>query len=95
VVLFSELERLLEEELGGVEPELRQFARQIVDILNEFDENLCEQHLPDEDRRALQLMVLKALECHMRGLPPPNEEVKFWMRLLEPRVFLTEDAGLQ
>jgi hypothetical protein len=95
VISFSELEKSLEKDLGDLDPELLQLARMITDVLNELDETLLEQDLPDEERRAIHQVVLKALECHMRGLPPPSEEVKFWMQMLDPKVFLSADSGLQ
>jgi hypothetical protein len=91
MISFSELEK----DLGEVEPELRQLARMITDILNDLDGNLLEEDLPDEERRAIHKMVVTALECLMRGLPPPMEEVKFWMQMLDPGVFLPVDSGLQ
>ena len=95
MISFSEIEKSLEKDLGEVEPELRQFARILTDLLNHLDENLLEQDLPDEERRAIHRLVLTALECHMRGLPPPTEEVKFWVQMLDPKVFLPVDSGLQ
>ena len=47
--------------------------------LNDLDNNLLEQDLPEEERRAIHRMALTAFECHTRGLLPPTEEVKFWM----------------
>lgn len=84
MISFSELEKLLENDLREVEPELREFARILTGVLNDLDENLLEQDLPDEERRAIHRLVLRALECHMRDLPPPTEEVKFWMQMLDP-----------
>ena len=95
MISFSEIEKLLENDLCDLDPEIRHLARIIADVLNHLDENLLEQDLPHDERRAIHRMVLKALECHMRGLPPPNEEVKFWMRMLDPDVFLPADAGVQ
>ena len=92
---FSELEKCLEKDLGDVEPELRQLARMIADVLNTLDADLLEQDLPEEERRAIHQMVLKALECHMRGLPPPTEEVGFWMQMLDFKIFLPEDSQVQ
>jgi hypothetical protein len=95
MISSSEIEKLLEKDLGDLEPELRRLARTIADVLNHLDENLLEHNLPEEERRAIHRIVLKALECHMRGLPPPNEEVKFWMQMLDPEVFLPVDARVQ
>jgi hypothetical protein len=95
MISFSELEKCLKKDLGEVEPELRQFARMITDVLNDLDENLLEQDMPEEERRAIHRMVLTAFECHMRGLQPPTEEVGFWMKMLDPKVFLPVDSGLQ
>jgi len=92
---FAELEKAIEKDMGDVEPELRELARIITDILNNLDENLLEQDLPEGERRVIQGTVLKALECHMRRLPPPDEEVAFWMQMLNPKVILPEDSGLQ
>jgi hypothetical protein len=95
MISFSELEACLEKDLGDVEPELRQLARIITDLLNDLDNNLLEQDLPEEERRAIHRMVLTAFECHMRGLPPPTEEVGFWMQMLDPKVFLPADSEIQ
>ena len=95
MISFSELEILLKNHFGDLEPEFRQFARGLADALNALNEDLLEQNLPPEERRAIQRMVLTALECHMRGLPPPSEEVKFWMQMLDSKVFLPVDSGLQ
>jgi hypothetical protein len=95
MISFSELEKLLGKDLGEVEPELRQFARMITDVLNDLNENLLEEDLPDEERRAIHRMVLTALQCHMKGLPPPSEEVKVWMRMLDPKVVLPVNSALQ
>jgi hypothetical protein len=95
MISFSELEKCLEKDLGDVEPELRQLARIITDLLNDLDNNLLEQDLPEEERRAIHRMVLTAFECHMRGLPPPTEEVGFWMQMLDPKVFLPADSEIQ
>jgi hypothetical protein len=40
-------------------------------------------------------MVLKAFECHMRRLPPPDEEVAFWMQVPNPKVTLPVDSQIQ
>jgi hypothetical protein len=85
----------LEKDLGDLEPELRQLARILTDVLNDLDNNLLEQGLPEEERRAIHRMVLTAFECHMRGLPPPTEEVGFWMQMLDPMVFLPADSEIQ
>ena len=95
MISFSELEKCLEKDLGEVEPELRQFAHMLADVLNDLDHNLLEQDMPEEERRAIHRMVLTAFECHMRGLPPPTEEVRFWMQMLDPKVFLPVDSKLQ
>ena len=95
MISFSELEKLIDKDLGEVEPELLQLARMITGVLNELDETLLEQDLSGEERRAVHRMVLTALECHMRGLPPPSEEVSFWMQMLDAKVFLPVDSGLQ
>ena len=95
MISFSELEKCLEKDLGDVEPELRQLARIITDLLNDLDNNLLEQDLPEEERRAIHRMVLTAFECHMRGLPPPTEEVGFWMQMLNTKVFLPADSTVQ
>jgi hypothetical protein len=92
---FAEFEKVLENNMGDLEPELRQLARMITDVLNTLDEDLLEQDLPEEERRAIHQMVLKALECHMRGLPPPTEEVGFWMQMLDFKIFLPEDSKVQ
>ena len=95
MISFSELEKLLEKDLPDLEPELRQLARIITDVLNHLDETLLEQDMPEEERRAIHRMVLTAFECHMRGQPAPSEEVGFWMKMLDPKVFLPVDSGLQ
>jgi hypothetical protein len=95
MISFSELEKCLEKDLGEMEPELRQLARILTDALNDLDENLLEQDMPEEERRAIHRMVLTAFECHMRGLPPPTEEVGFWMQMLDPKVFLPTDSNVQ
>jgi hypothetical protein len=95
MISFSELEESLEKDLGEMEPELRQLARILTDVLNDLDESLLEQDMPEEERRAIHRMVLTAFECHMRGLPPPTEEVGFWMQMLDPKVFLPADSEVQ
>lgn len=95
MISFSEIEKLLENDLGKLEPELRQLARILVDVLNNLDDNLLEQDLPEEERRAIHQMILTAIECHMRGLPAPSEEIEFWMQMLNPEVLLPVDSGLQ
>ena len=95
MISFSELEKCLEKDLGEVEPELRQFAHMLADVLNDLDQNLLEQDMPEEERRALHRMVLTAFECHMRGLPLPTEEVGFWMQMLDPKVVLPADSKVQ
>jgi len=95
MISFSELEECLEKDLGEMEPELRQLARILTDVLNDLEENLLEQDMPEEERRAIHRMVLTAFECHMRGLPPPTEEVGFWMKMLDPKVFLPADSEIQ
>jgi hypothetical protein len=95
MISFPDIEKLLENQLGDVEPEIRAFARVLMDVLSDLDENLLEQDLLDEERRAIHRMVLTAFECHMRGLPPPSEEVKFWMHMLDPKVTLSADSGPQ
>jgi hypothetical protein len=92
---FAAFEKALEKDMGEVEPELRQLARMISEILTELDGNLLDQDMPEGERCAIHSMVLKALECHMRRLPPPDEEVAFWMQMLNPKVFLPEDSGMQ
>ena len=94
MICFHEIEKVLEKDLGELEPELRQLARILTDALNDLDENLLEQDLPEEERRTIHRMVLTAFECHMRSLPPPTEEVGFWMQMLDPKVFL-QDSALQ
>ena len=95
MISFAKLEKYLEKDLGEMEPELRQLARILTDVLNDLDQNLLEQDMPEEERRAIHRMVLTAFECHMRGLPPPTEEVRFWMQMLDPKVFLPVDSKLQ
>lgn len=95
MISFSELDECLEKDLGEMEPELRQLARILTDVLNDLDENLLEQDMPEEERRAIHRMVLTAFECHMRDLPPPTEEVGFWMQMLDPKVFLPADSEIQ
>jgi hypothetical protein len=95
MISFPEIEKVLERDLGELEPELRQLARLLIDVLNDLDENLLEQDMPEEERRAIHRMVLKAFECHMRGLPPPTEEVGFWMQMLDPKAFLPVDSEMQ
>jgi hypothetical protein len=95
MISFSELEKCLEKDLGEMEPELRQLARMLTDVLNDLDQNLLEHDLPEEERRTIHRMVLTAVECHMRGLSPPTEEVGFWMQMLDPKVFLPVDSEMQ
>lgn len=95
MISFSELEKCLEKDLGEVDPELRQFAHMLADVLNDLDQNLLEQDMPEEERRAIHQMVITAFECHMRGLPPPTEEVGFWMQMLDPKVVLPADSTVQ
>ncbi len=92
---FAEFEKVLEKDLGDLEPELRQLARILADVLNDLDENLLELDVPDEERRAIHRMALTAFECHMRRLPPPSEEVGFWMQMLDPKVVLPVDSEIQ
>ena len=95
MISFSELEKCLEKDLGEMEPEIRQLARMVTDVLNDLDQNLLEEDMPEEERRAIHRMVLTALECHMRGLAPPTEEVGFWMQMLDPKVILPADSTVQ
>jgi hypothetical protein len=95
MISFSELEKCLEKDLGEMEPELRQLARMLTDVLNDLDQNLLEHDRPEEERRAIHRMVLTAFECHMRGLSPPTEEVGFWMQMLDPKVVLPADSKVQ
>ena len=95
MISFSELEKCFEKDLGEMEPELRQLARMVADVLNDLDQNLLEHDMPEEERRAVHRMVLTALECHMRGLPPPTEDVGFWMQMLDPKVVLPADSTVQ
>ena len=88
MISFSDIERLLEKDIGDIEPEIRQFARGLMEIFNDLEEDLLDVDLPEEERRAVQRMILKAIECHMRRLPPPSEEIKFWMQLLDSKVCL-------
>jgi hypothetical protein len=94
-MIFPEIEKVLERDLGELEPELRQLARVLINVFNDLDENLLEQDVHEEERRAIHRMVLKAFECQMRGLPPPTEEVGFWMQMLDSKVFLSVDSEMQ
>jgi len=95
MISFSELEKCLEKDLAEIEPELRQLARMLTDVLHDLDQNLLEHDMPEEERRAIHRMVLSAFECHMRGLSPPTEEVGFWIQMLNPKVFLPVDSEMQ
>jgi hypothetical protein len=95
MISFSELEKCLEKDLGEMEPELLQLARMVTDVLNDLDQNLLEQNMPEEERGAIHRMVLTALEFHMRGQSPPTEEVGFWMQMLDPKVVLPADSTVQ
>lgn len=95
MISFSDLEKLLETDLVELQPEVRQLARILADVLNGLDQNLLDQGLPEEERRAIHRMVLTAAECHIRRLPPPSEEIAFWMTVLDPKVCVPEDSGLQ
>jgi len=92
---FDAFEKVLEKDMGELEPELRQLARMISELLNELDGNLLDLNMPEEERRVIHRMVLKAFECHMRRLSPPDEEIGFWMQMLNPKVILPEDSKVQ
>ena len=76
-------------------PELQDFGREFVGILSELDSELEIQGLSDDERRATLLMVLEALKCHTTGQTPSSEEVRFWMRFLDPNVILSEACADQ
>lgn len=95
MISFAELEGLLEQSQGGIDPDIRRFALALTKVLNDLDDTLLEQDLPEGERRAIQRMVVAALECHVRGLPPPSPEVKFWMTMLDPAVVLPVDSAAQ
>lgn len=89
MISFSDIDGLLEKDIGAIEPEMRQLARGLMEILNDLEEDLLDVDFPEEERRAAQRVMLKAVECHMRHLPPPSEEIKFWMQLLDSKVVLS------
>ena len=95
MIPLAELEKLLAKDLGDLEPEIHQLARTLTGIINNLDDELLDQDLSGEERRSIHRTVLTALECHLRGLPPPSEEVKFWMKMLDSKVVLPVDSGLQ
>jgi hypothetical protein len=94
-ISFDEFETYSKKSLSDLEPELRQLFDKFIEILKELEANLLRQDMSEEERRAILRTVVKALECHMRRLPPPNEEVKIWMQMLDPKAFLPKDVGVQ
>jgi hypothetical protein len=95
MIALPELVKLLESETGPLEPSLRQFVGLLVEVFNKLDDDLLNQNVPEQERRAIQQTVLKALECHTQGLPPPSEEIRFWMKLLDRIVLLPEEPSIQ
>jgi hypothetical protein len=69
------------------------YAIALAGVLNKLDEDLLGHNLAEQERRAILQMVLKAIECHTRALPPSSAEVGFWMKVLDQIVMLPEEPG--
>ena len=87
----TQLEALLTDQ-----PEwLREYGRILTVVLNELEESMTEIGCNEAERRAACRTVVAAIRCHHAHEPPPNEEVAFWMRMLDPAVTLPLDPKVQ
>ena len=91
IIDSAELDRRL-----TAEPEsVRELGRIIADSVNFLEEELVHAGICEQERREAVQVFLRATFCHFRKEPPPNEEVGFWMRMLDPAVTLADDPKVQ